>query len=35
MVERTFDFIESKTSGKRKTLAKWIRDFVESHPEYK
>lgn len=29
------EFVRSKVEGERKTLARWIREFVLKHPEYK
>lgn len=29
------EFLHDKTSGKRLTLAQWMRNFVMKHPEYK
>lgn len=34
-VTKMFEYINDKTSGKKLTLATWIRKFVFSHPSYK
>lgn len=34
-VSKMFEYINDKTSGKKLTLATWIRKFVVSHPSYK
>ena len=34
-IEICFKFIKERTSGEKKTLAKFIRDFVTSHQDYK
>jgi glutamate--cysteine ligase catalytic subunit len=32
---RYFDFLKRRADGRNKTPAKWMREFVRSHPEYK
>lgn len=34
-VEEVEEFIGSITSGRRLTLAQWMRKYVDKHPEYK
>ncbi|KAL4505198.1 hypothetical protein ABPG72_016265 [Tetrahymena utriculariae] len=33
--EKVWNFIRQRTSGQKFTVARWIRNFVKSHPEYK
>lgn len=35
VIDRYLSFIGDRASGKLKTTAAWMRDFVRSHPEYK
>ncbi|KAG8949666.1 hypothetical protein FRC04_008412 [Tulasnella sp. 424] len=35
VIEKYLELIKRKADGSIKTTAKWIRDFVRSHPEYK
>lgn len=32
---KLLEYIRSKTSGKKLTLASWVRKFVHDHPLYK
>ena len=34
-LKRYLQIIQEKASGKRRTAAKWTRDFVQAHPNYK
>lgn len=33
--ERVWEFIGERTSGKKLTVARWIRNYISRHPEYK
>lgn len=34
MIDQYLDMISGRSSGRYKTVALWIRDFVRSHPKY-